>query len=91
MKKISQILKGHTQTYDLSFSIKLLEEVMDRIKKVRDEMSSKEGLDVKDLEEGWNLIDKYYGNMVRGEIYRRTDKNKFIPNISAQFPKKGDT
>jgi hypothetical protein len=91
MKKISQILEGRTHKYDLSFSIKLLEEAMDKIKKVRKEISSKEDLDVKDLEEGWNLIDKYYGNIVRGEIYKRGNGGQFIPNTSAQFPKKGDT
>jgi hypothetical protein len=91
MKKFSQILEGHTSKYDLSSSIKLLEEAMDRIKKVREEISSKEDLDITDLEEGWNLIDKYYGNVVRGEIYKRRENNEFIPNTSAQFPRKGDS
>lgn len=90
MKKFSQILEGHTSKYDLSSSIKLLEEAMDRIKKVREEISSKEDLDISDLEEGWNLIDKYYGNVVRGEIYKRRKRGEFIPNTSAQFPRKGD-
>ena len=54
------------------------------------EISKLEDADIDDLEEGWNLIDKYYGNVVRGEIYKRK-KKLYIPNVSAIFPKKGDS
>jgi len=47
-------------------------------------------IDLTELEEGWNLIDRYYGNAVRGEIFKRKN-NKYIPNTSAVFPKKGDS
>jgi|LakMenE18May11ns_1017448.scaffolds.fasta_scaffold9654816_2 hypothetical protein len=92
MKKFSDILfEGHTHKgYDLSNSIKLLEDAIKNINLVREEFSKIEELDLQELEEGWNLIDRYYGNAVRGEIFKRKNK-KFIPNISAQFPKKGDS
>jgi hypothetical protein len=49
-----------------------------------------EDIDIDELEEGWNLIDKYYGNIVRGEIFKKK-KKVYIPNTSAVFPKKGDS
>lgn len=90
MKKYSEIEKGHILGYDLSNSKKLLEEAIERIKLVREEFSKLEEIDIEELEEGWNLIDKYYGNVVRGEIFKRR-KNKYIPNTSATFPRKGDS
>lgn len=89
MQKFSDIKKGHTSEYDLSNSKKVLEEAISKIKQVIDEYSELEDTDITDLEEGWNLIDKYYGNIVKGEIFKRKN-NKYIPNISATFPKKGN-
>ncbi len=76
--------------YDLSNTKKLLEEAIDKIKMAKEEFSKMEDIDLEDLEEGWNLIDKYYGNVVRGEIFKRKNK-KYIPNVSAVFPRKGDS
>jgi hypothetical protein len=91
MKKYSTIIKeGHTYKYDLSNSIRLLEEAMEKINSAKEEISKLDDADIDDLEEGWNLIDKYYGNVVRGEIYKRK-KKLYIPNVSATFPKKGDS
>jgi hypothetical protein len=90
MKKYSQIKEGHTQGYDLSNSKKLLEEAIERINMVKEEFSKLEDIDLQELEEGWNLIDKYYGNVVRGEIFKRK-KKRYIPNTSAVFPRKGDS
>jgi hypothetical protein len=90
MQKYSEIEKGHTLKYDLSNSKKILEEAISKIRQVIDEYSKLENTDITDLEEGWNLIDKYYGNVVRGEIFKRKN-NKYIPNTSATFPKKGDS
>lgn len=91
MKKYSKLIKeGHTSKYDLSNSIRLLEEAIEKIKSVREEMSRIEDSDNTELEEAWNLIDKYYGNVVRGEIYKRK-KKMYIPNTSAIIPKKGDS
>jgi hypothetical protein len=91
MKKYTEeIKKGHIHRYDLSNSKKLLEEVIDRIKTVRDEFSKNNDIDLQELEEAWNLIDKYYGNVVRGEIFKNK-KGKYIPNTSATFPIKGDS
>ncbi len=90
MKKYSQIAEGHVKKYDLSNSKKLLEEAIEKINAVRDEFSKMEDIDLGELEEGWNLIDKYYGNVVRGEIFKR-NKKKYIPNTSAVFPIKGDS
>jgi hypothetical protein len=90
MKKYSQIAEGHVNKYDLSNSKKLLEEAIEKINAVRDEFSKMEDVDLGELEEGWNLIDKYYGNVVRGEIFKRKNK-RYIPNTSAVFPRKGDS
>lgn len=83
-------MEGHTLKYDLSNSKELLEDAISKIKQVMSEHSKMEFSDITDLEEGWNLIDKYYGNVVRGEIFKRK-KKKYIPNTSATFPKKGDS
>jgi hypothetical protein len=90
LKKYSQIKEGHTQGYDLSNSKKLLEEAIERINMVKEEFSKLDDVDLQELEEGWNLIDKYYGNVVRGEIFKRK-KKRYIPNTSAVFPRKGDS
>jgi hypothetical protein len=89
MKKYSHIKENNTR-YDLSNSKRLLEEAMDKIMSVKEEFSKMDGIDIDELEEGWNLIDKYYGNVVRGEIYKKKKKG-YIPNTSAVFPKKGDS
>jgi hypothetical protein len=89
MKKFSEIKEGHTSKYDLSNSKRLLEEARDRINSVREEFSAMEDTDVTELEEAWNLIDKYYGNVVRGEIFKRRKKNQYIPNTSARIPERG--
>ena len=89
MKKFSEIKEGHTSKYDLSNSKRLLEEARDRINSVREEFSAMEDTDVTELEEAWNLIDKYYGNVVRGEIFKRGKKNQYIPNTSAKIPERG--
>lgn len=89
MKKYSQI-KEFNDSYDLSNSKRLLEEAMERIISVRDEFSKVDGINIDELVEGWSLIDKYYGNVVRGEIFKRK-KKRYIPNTSAVFPKKGDS
>jgi hypothetical protein len=70
--------------------MKLLEDAIKNINLVREEFSKIEDIDLGELEEGWNLIDRYYGNAVRGEIFKRKNK-KYIPNTSAVFPKKGDS
>lgn len=88
MKKYRDYIEGHTAKYDLSNSLKLLEEAIQRINTVKEELS-KEEIDTTDLEEGWNLIDKYYGNVTRGELYKRKNK-RYIPNISAIVPNKGN-
>ena len=88
MKKYRDYMKGHTIKYDLSNSLKLLEEAIQKIDIVRKELS-KENIDITDLEEGWNLIDKYYGNVTRGETYKRKNKS-YIPNTSAIIPNKGN-
>lgn len=90
MKKYSEIKEGHTYKYDLSNSKKLLEEAIEKIKAVKEEFSKLEDVDLGELEEGWNLIDKYYGNVVRGEIFKRKNK-RYIANTSAVFPRKGDS
>jgi hypothetical protein len=89
MRKFSEIKEGHTSKYDLSNSKRLLEEARDRINSVREEFSAMEDADVTELEEAWNLIDKYYGNVVRGEIFKRRKKNQYIPNTSARIPERG--
>lgn len=81
-------MKGHTIKYDLSNSLKLLEEAIQCINTVKEELS-KEEIDTTDLEEGWNLIDKYYGNVTRGELYKRK-KKIYIPNTSIILPNKGN-
>jgi len=90
MKKYSQIKESLDAKHDFSSSKKLLEEAMERILKVKEEFSKMGDIDMDELEEGWNLIDKYYGNVLRGEIYKRKNK-KYMPNISAVFPRKGDS
>jgi hypothetical protein len=89
MKKFSEIKEGHTSKYDLSNSKRLLEEARDRINSVREEFSAMEDADITELEEAWNLIDKYYGNVVRGEIFKRRKKNQYIPNTSVRIPERG--
>lgn len=83
-------MEGHTSKYDLSNSRRLLEEAMEKLKTAREELNCIEDADTEDLEEGWNLIDRYYGNIVRGEIFKRT-KKRVIPNTSAIIYKKGDS
>ena len=90
MKKYSQIKEGHIYKYDLSNSKKLLEEAIERINMVKEEFSKLDDVDLDELEEGWNLIDKYYGNVVRGEIFKK-NKKRYIPNTSSVFPRKGDS
>jgi hypothetical protein len=90
MKKYSQIKEGHIYKYDLSNSKKLLEEAIERINMVKEEFSKLDDVDLDELEEGWSLIDKYYGNVVRGEIFKK-NKKRYIPNTSAVFPRKGDS
>jgi hypothetical protein len=91
MRKYTDISKkGHTKKYDLSNNMKLLEDAIKNLKTVREEFSKIDDIDLTELEEGWNLIDRYYGNAVRGEIFKRKN-NKYIPNTSAVFPKKGDS
>ena len=63
---------------------------MEKINMVKEEFSKLDDIDLQELEEGWNLIDKYYGNVVRGEIFKR-NKKRYIPNTSAVFPRKGDS
>jgi hypothetical protein len=89
MKKFREIMEGHTSRYDLSNSKRLLEEAMERINMVREEFSKMEDADMTELEEGWNLIDRYYGNVTRGEIFKKRKKNQHIPNTSAKIPERG--
>lgn len=89
MKKFSEIMEGHTSKYDLSNSKRLLEEAMERINMVREEFSKMEDADITELEEGWNLIDRYYGNLTKGQIFKRNKKNQYIPNTSAKIPERG--
>ena len=89
MKKYSDYIEGHTKKYDLSNSLKLLEEAIQKINLAKDELSKFEDVDITDLEEGWNLIDKYYGNVTRRETYKRK-KKRYIPNTSAIIPDKGN-
>ena len=90
MKRFQDFKKGHTKKYDLSVSKKLIEEAIKKINLAKEEISKMQDADLTDLEEGWNLIDKYYGNIVRGEIFKRRGEN-YIPNTSAIVPKKGDS
>ena len=90
MRRYSDIKDNHKNKYDLSNTKKLLEDAIEKINMAREEFSRMEDIDIQDLEEGWNLIDKYYGNVVRGEIFKTKNK-KYIPNISATFPRKGDS
>lgn len=82
-------MEGHTSKYDLSNSKRLLEEAMERINMVREEFSKMEDADITELEEGWNLIDRYYGNLTKGQIFKRNKKNQYIPNTSAKIPERG--
>lgn len=82
-------MEGHTSKYDLSNSKRLLEEAIERINMVREEFSKLENADMTELEEGWNLIDKYYGNVTRGEIFKKRKKDQYIPNTSAKIPERG--
>lgn len=70
-----------------TFEIFLLEEH----KKSKEKNIRGKSLKKKDLEEGWNLIDKNHSNVVRTENYKRRKVNQYIPNTSAIFPKKGDS
>ena len=90
MKKFSEIMEGHTSKYDLSNSRRLLEDAIKNINLVREEFSKMEDADITELEEAWNLMDRYYNNVVRGEIFKRKN-NTYIPNISAIVAKKGDS
>jgi hypothetical protein len=89
MKKFSEIMEGHTSKYDLSNSKRLLEEAMEKTNMVREEFSKLEDADVTELEEGWNLIDRYYGNLTKGQIFKRRKKDQYIPNTSAKIPERG--
>ena len=89
MKKYSEIKEGHTYKYDLSNSKKLLEEAIEKIKAVKEEFSKIDDVDLAELEEGWNLIDRYYGNITRGEIFKKRKKDQYIPNTSAKIPERG--
>lgn len=82
-------MEGHTSRYDLSNSKRLLEEAIERINMVREEFSKLEDADMTELEEGWNLIDKYYGNVTRGEIFKKRKKDQYIPNTSAKIIERG--
>ncbi len=82
-------MEGHTSKYDLSNSKRLLEEAIEKLNMVREEFSKLEDADMAELEEGWNLIDRYYGNVTRGEIFKRKKKNQYIPNTSAKIPERG--
>ena len=81
-------MEGHTSKYDLSNSRRLLEDAIKNINLVREEFSKIEDADITELEEAWNLMDRYYNNVVRGEIFKRKN-NTYIPNISAIVAKKG--
>ena len=83
-------MEGHTSKYDLSNSRRLLEDAIKNINLVREEFSKIEDADITELEEAWNLMDRYYNNVVRGEIFKRKN-NTYIPNISAIVAKKGDS
>lgn len=83
-------MEGHTSKYDLSNSRRLLEDAIKNINLVREEFSKMEDADITELEEAWNLMDRYYNNVVRGEIFKRKN-NTYIPNISAIVAKKGDS
>ena len=82
-------MEGHTSKYDLSNSKRLLEEAMEKINMVREEFSKLKDADMTELEEGWNLIDRYYGNITRGEIFKKRKKDQYIPNTSAKIPERG--
>lgn len=83
-------MEGHTSKYDLSNSRRLLKDAIKNINLVRKEFSKIEDADITELEEAWNLMDRYYNNVVRGEIFKRKN-NTYIPNISAIVAKKGDS
>ena len=87
MRKISKILEGHTKKYDLSHTIGELKEAMDKINRIKEELSSIEDLDCQDLIEGWNLIDRYYGNITRSKRYSDCDSG-IIPNTSVEIIEK---
>lgn len=82
-------MEGHTSKYDLSNSKRLLEEAMEKINMVREEFSKLEDADMTELEEGWNLIDRYYGNVTRGEIFKKRKKDQYIPNTSVKITDRG--
>ena len=84
MKKISKILEGHTQKYDLSHTMKELKEALEKINKIKEELSSLDGMNCEDLVEGWNLIDRYYGNITRSKRYEDCDSG-IIPNTSLKI------
>jgi hypothetical protein len=73
MKKISEILKGRTQKYDLSDKMRELRDALDKISKIKKELSSLKNIDCEDLIEGWNLIDRYYGKATN---YGNTTRSK---------------
>lgn len=82
-------MEGHTSKYDLSNSKRLLEEAMEKINMVREEFSKMEDADMTELEEGWNLIDRYYVNVTRGEIFKKRKKDQYIPNTSVKITDRG--
>jgi hypothetical protein len=91
MKKYTDIKKDiEIKGSDIYDSIRSLGNAISSIKTIKEELSKINDIDLTELEEGWNLIDRYYGNAVRGEIFKRKNK-KYIPNTSAVFPKKGDS
>jgi hypothetical protein len=65
--------------------------ILENYNKPKGRKSSCKGSKKKDLEEGWNLTDKNYMNVVRSENYKRRKVDQYIPNTSAIFPKKGDS
>lgn len=93
MKKYTDIAKeGHKLNYDLSNSFILLEEAIDKINEFKEKVKDSK-IDTKDLEEGWQLIDRYFGNLVRKTNYKnrnKRNKDEYIPNTSANVPDKGD-
>ena len=82
-------MEGHTSKYDLSNSMRLLEDAIKNINLVREEFSKMEDADITELEEAWNIIDRYYGNVTRGEIFKKRKKDQYIPNTSAKIPERG--
>ena len=85
MKKLSKILEGHTHKYDLSHSIKDLKEALEKISRIKEDLSSLDGMNTAELEEGWNLIDRYYGNITRSKNYVHDEEGVYAPNTSVKI------